>query len=560
MRFARAMTSVAWLSRIVAVLGLVGIASALSKPLHNRLHLVLDIVPPGTPAVADAATAASGVVLIVLSVGLRRRKHRAWLAATILVALSILLHLIKGLDVEEASLAAVVLALLIGGRGQFTAKPDPRSHRTTLITGAAALIVATGMGYLLLTLMHFQEAPSTTAWQRLQEALLGLFGLPGPIQFRTDEAQTRVFASLLVLGAAGVLATLAPALRPAGGPHPMDHEDRRRIRTLLAGHGGVDSLSYFATRNDRCAAFSPSGKAAVSFRVVGGVSIAGGDPVGDPEAWPQAIQEWLAQARGYGWAPAVLGASPWGAKVYARLGLSVLELGDEAILDTAAFSLQGRPMRAVRQAVGRVERAGYTVHLDRIADLEQSALEMLRRDAQAWRDGEVERGFSMALGRLAEPDDDNALLVRAVDGEGRLRGVLQLVPWGTDGLSLDVMRRDRASENGTVEAMVCALMSRAAEFGVKRVSLNFAVFRAVFERGERLGAGPIQRLQRNILLWASRFWQIEALYRANAKYQPLWSPRYLVYEEARDLPQVALAALRAEAFIVFPRWAQAVFR
>jgi lysyl-tRNA synthetase class 2 len=102
--------------------------------------------------------------------------------------------------------------------------------------------------------------------------------------------------------------------------------------------------------------------------------------------------------------------------------------------------------------------------------------------------------------------------------------------------------------------MVAGLMAAAPELGVKRVSLNFAVFRSVFARGERLGAGPALRIWRSVLLAASRFWQIESLYRANAKYQPEWVPRFICFRSSADLPRVGVAALRAEAFLVAPGW------
>ena len=62
--------------------------------------------------------------------------------------------------------------------------------------------------------------------------------------------------------------------------------------------------------------FSKTGKAAVTYRVVGTVSLAAGDPIGDPEAWPGAIDAWLAEARSFGWTPAVLGASERGATAF----------------------------------------------------------------------------------------------------------------------------------------------------------------------------------------------------------------------------------------------------
>jgi lysyl-tRNA synthetase class 2 len=372
--------------------------------------------------------------------------------------------------------------------------------------------------------------------------------------FVNSGAAQRASVGLAVLGAAVVLAFVVLALQPATGPHRLDATERRDVRHLLSRWGGVDSLSWFALREDRAVLFSPSRKAAVSYRIVGGVSLAAGDPLGDPEAWPGAISAWLEEAGTHGWVPGVLGASEAGAEAYHRAGLDALELGDEAILQTADFTTAGRRMRVVRQAVSRCRRAGLTTTCWRVRDLDEATREEVVHGAEAWRDGEVERGFSMALGRLADPEDSEAVLVICRDGSGHLRGLLQLVPWGSDGLSLDVMRRDRAAENGIIELMVTDLLAQAPLFGVVRVSLNFAVFRSVFARGERLGAGPVLRLWRAILLQASRFWQIESLYRANAKFQPEWVPRFACFRSAGDLPSVSLAALRAEAFIVAPAW------
>jgi lysyl-tRNA synthetase class 2 len=115
------------------------------------------------------------------------------------------------------------------------------------------------------------------------------------------------------------------------------------------------------------------------------------------------------------------------------------------------------------------------------------------------------------------------------------------------------MRRSPDCDNGVVELMVTDLMCRLTGTGISQVSLNFAVFRGVFERGSRLGAGPVLRLWRAVLLRASRFWQLESLYRANAKYRPEWHPRYLCFSSARDLAMVLVAAMQAEALLPRPR-------
>jgi lysyl-tRNA synthetase class 2 len=206
----------------------------------------------------------------------------------------------------------------------------------------------------------------------------------------------------------------------------------------------------------------------------------------------------------------------------ARYGLDALEPGDEAIAETAGFTLEGRAMRTVRQAYHRVRRSGCTIRVRRRSD---------RR----------ERGFSMALGRLGDPAD------------GRMRGLPGFVPWGPRGLSLDLMRRDRGADNGLVEFMAIELVRRAGELGVARVSLNFAMFRSVFERGGRLGAGPVLRVWHGLLTFCSRWWQIESLYRADAKFRPVWAPRYVLFGKAGELPRTGLAGARAEGFLAAPR-------
>jgi lysyl-tRNA synthetase class 2 len=97
------------------------------------------------------------------------------------------------------------------------------------------------------------------------------------------------------------------------------------------------------------------------------------------------------------------------------------------------------------------------------------------------------------------------------------------------------------------------MLQAAPALGITRLSLNFAVFRSALAGGERLGAGPFLRAWRGVLLVASRWWQIESLYRFNAKFQPDWQPRFICYPTARDIPRIAIAALEAEAFIAWPR-------
>ena len=135
-----------------------------------------------------------------------------------------------------------------------------------------------------------------------------------------------------------------------------------------------------------------------------------------------------------------------------------------------------------------------------------------------------------------------------------IRAVLQLVPWGADGLSLDLMRRDKSAQPGLNDFLITETIKAATGLGVKRISLNFAMFRAALERGERIGAGPVLKAWRSVLIFMSKWFQIESLYKFNAKFSPVWQPRFFVFPSTKDAPRIAIAALEAEAFLVWPEF------
>ncbi|MCW2600683.1 MAG: putative rane protein found fused to lysyl-tRNA synthetase like protein [Frankiales bacterium] len=545
---------VAWLLCLAG--GVLDLASAVTRGNSSRLTSLREYVPGGLSNVSTALTLVAGVLLVLVAQGLRRRKRRAWRVAVALLLGSVALHVLKGLDIEESAAAAALLVGLVAGRGEFYAKGDPRTRWRAVGAFLSLLLVSYGLGLAVVAFRDDAIVGPHSFAQVSEHVLVGLIGIHGPLQFQPDRAGQHddhlIGDALLALGLLTAVTTAYLVLRPAEPAARLSTDDEARMRELLTRHGQQDSLGYFALRRDKSVLWSPSGKACVAYRVVSGVMLASGDPLGDPEAWPGAIEAFLATAEEHAWTPAVMGCSEQAGKAWCRADLTALEIGDEAVLEVAEFSLEGRGMRNVRQAVNRVERAGYTAQVCRVADISPEQGTALRAQAAAWRGTDTERGFSMALGRFGDPADRECVTVMAFQ-EDRLRAFLHFVPWGTDGLSLDLMRRDRDADNGLNELLIVSALSAAPSLGVTRLSLNFAVFRSALERGERLGAGPIIRAWRGFLLFASRWFQIESLYRFNAKFRPEWEPRYVCYPQARDLPRVALAALEAEAFLVWPR-------
>ncbi|MGW0363154.1 phosphatidylglycerol lysyltransferase domain-containing protein [Streptomyces sp. NPDC002990] len=563
-----------WYLRVVTFVNFLS-AVWLSLGQDLRRHNTDDFY---TPYLLTAGFA-SGLFSLLLAVTMGRRKRAAWILNLVLAGLLLLAFAVAAFApctegdfnlcypefrdhpqnwVSLGLTAAFVGALLLGRR-EFYAKGDRSNPALATLVAAVGLLVTSLIAALLVgatdTGPDSSEAGFLDRWRYGVMRLITL--APDDMSYDAITPPGWVDVFINVMSMVLLLAVLFAAFRSRRAVDPLTEEDEERLRALLAKQGERDSLGYFALRREKSVVWSPTGKAAVTYRVVGGVSLASGDPIGDPEAWPGAIEPWLAEAREHGWVPAVMGASEEAGQIYARHGLDALELGDEAIVETDEFTLEGRAMRTVRQAYNRVKRAGYSVRIRRHADIPAEEMEVLVRRADDWRDGATERGFSMALGRLGDPRDGQCVMLECTDGHGELRAVLSFVPWGPKGLSLDLMRRDRDSENGLMEFMVIELLERSKEIGVTQVSLNFAMFRSVFERGSRLGAGPVLRMWRSLLSFFSRWWQIESLYRANAKYRPIWEPRFMLFEKSADLLRIGIAAGRAEGFLEapgLPKW------
>ncbi|MBN9794771.1 hypothetical protein DMP17_40240 [Pseudonocardia sp. TMWB2A] len=544
--------AVVWAARIVGALTVVAaVLPAPRRVIGSELRSTLGL-PAGLGLASLVVTALAGVGLLLLATGLRRRKQRAWWVATATTTFLVVVNLLHVLDqrrgIGPAVLVVALLAALIATRRYFVARQDPgglgRSVRSLLQFGLSGFLIV----WVLLALNPRRLVGDPSIAAQAAHAALSLIGVTGPVEFEQRAVWLDDLTSAIGL-TFGVVALVVAGYHLLRSPEPrpsLDPDDEQRLRALLDQRDG-DSLGYFALRRDKAAVFAHGGKSAVSYRVLAGVALASGDPVGDVGAWPGAIEAFLGICTRYGWSPAVMGCSERGATAWSKAGLDALELGDEAVLETASFSLDGRPMRGVRQTVNRMQRSGHTVEVTRLRDLDETARMRVAERAHRWRGAEDERGFSMASSRVADPSDPDAVIVTALR-DGEPSGMLQLVPWGRDGLSLDLMVRDADADNGINELMIAELMAAAKDHGVKRVSLNFAMFRSALERGERIGAGPVARGWARVLRIASRWWQIDSLYRFNAKFRPSWYPRYVLFPAVRDLPRVLFVVLEAEGF------------
>lgn len=537
----------------VFAVALINVIFALIPPSRHRLQHLLHVLPLGVAQAATAGTAVTGIGLIMMARGLRRGQRRTWLASVLLLALTTGLHLIHGGTWITTGISAVVLMVLLVRREAFRAETDQQSlpraiPKLLLVPLFVVLIASATVG--LTGHLHSGRA----WWNVLRGCTERLIGIN--TTYLPDGANDFLSPALFTVGLIVIIAMLYLFTRPVVDRRLSLHgtsAERRiaelRARDIVRRHGR-GSLDYFALRDDKQFFFFRD--SLVAYAVYGGVALISPDPLGPEAERSEVFAAFRGFAEARGWTIAVIGAGESWLPTYHGAGFHSIYIGDEAVVDCQTFSLEGGKMKGLRQAVTRLERKGYTVEFIDPSEIDPKHVNAIMTLIAKLRRGEGERGFSMMLGRLFNKKDKGLLLTIVNGPDGVPAAVCQFVPSpAIRGYSLDLMRRDPDEHpNGLIDFALCSTITYLKEHGGRGLSLNFSAFRNVLD-GEK-GDGLFTRVERWALKRMSGFLPIESLYSFNAKYQPGWLPRYLIYPAIESLVPVVAAVLRAESLTEIP--------
>lgn len=540
---ARARTVLAWLVGGVAALAILDAM----LPEH-RQSLVAAFDPAHVHGVSKALVVPIAAGLLVSARALARGSRRAWQTAIVLLAALLVLHIGRRFD-EGAVVTGVAVVALLARRVDFRAPGDPASRPRVLLQASLAAVGVVLYGVVTLWLNRLMADEPYTLGFALNVTGRAIAGLSFRGAAHLTDPVSEWFplsAFLLAWGSAALL--LVEWVAPWRYRLQRDEREHSLAHRLVTTWG-TDTLAPFALRADKSYFFSEDRAAFLAYRVVGGVALVAGDPIGPADLRRDVMQRFVEFAHERGWRVAILGAGEECVQGYRELGLRALYHGDEAVVRTESFSLEGRAIRKVRQSTHRLVHAGYTARVLRPSELDGALRNELEAIAAEWRGDQPERGFVMALDTLFRLGDEDSLFVVGFDDEGRPTGFLHFaVSRPGSALSLSSMPRRRNVPNGFTEWLICESVEWARGNGFDRVSLNFAPFAQLFERSdlafsERIVRGVLQRLK--------GWFQLDNLLQFNRKFFPEWQPRYVVVERIRDLPRVSVAALAAESYLPF---------
>jgi phosphatidylglycerol lysyltransferase len=312
-------------------------------------------------------------------------------------------------------------------------------------------------------------------------------------------------------------------------------------RQIAARSSRADA--QLALLGDKALLWSPGRTAFLMYAVSGRCWVAMGDPVGDAAEGGELAWRFREEADRQGAWPVFYQAAAASLPLYLEMGHVLLKLGEEAVVDLHAFSLDDPARKGLRRACDDAAAAGARFEVVDAAAV-PSLIPELKRVSDDWRarKGGVEKGF--AAGRF-----DEAYLARfpvaVVRVEGRIVAFanLWLAAEGTEA-TVDLVRWSRGAPPRVMELLFVELMLWAKERGYRAFNLGMAPLsgiqaHALGERWQELGSLVFRH--------GEHFQDLHGLRRYKERFGAEWRLRYLVVPPAAPVPRVldSIAALIA---------------
>ena len=528
---------------LTGAVGIVNLLSAVTPSLPERVDWLEQIFPFEVRAGAHLFAAISGFLLLTLATNLLRRKRLAWLLTVSLLAVSIASNLIKGWDYEESILSAILLGQLLLMRRVFTA----RSDRPSIIQGIKVLAIALLFTLVYGTLGFFWLDRHYDTTFRLGEALrqtLAIFFTVDNLGLQSTSRFGRFFIdSIYIIGAVTLLYALWMLLRPVLLQDTATPKERQRAKEIVERYG-CSSLARFALLDDKSYYFSPSGQSVVAYVPKDRGAIALGDPIGAIEDRSEAIAGFKQFCALNDWIPAFYQTLPDDLELYQSLNFKTIKIGEEAVVELHAFTLQGKAGKSLRPTINKFNKLGYTVRFYP-PPITDELLQELRAISNEWLSHMAGAEKKFSLGWF---DDDylrECEIVVVSNEQGNPIAFANIIPeYQRNEITIDLMRYLPEAERGTMDFLFISMLDRFKQQGYDGFNLGLAALSGV---GETVESSRMERGMHYLYEHLNQFYNFQGLRAYKDKFHPRWESRYLVYPQLAALPDVVIGLVRADS-------------
>lgn len=537
-------TSSDWLIEIPAILtfalGVINIISAVGRPLPSRVMAIRSIFSVDVLVFSRGFVLVTGLLLMILAYQLAQRSRTAWILSVSLISASIMAHLTKGFDVEEATFAAIVLLVLVVTRKEYRVKHQLQNIQSSLknifVFGAGVFIFGI-LGFFFLDQRYFgvsfQLGDSITHWSHL------FFGF-GDATLTPHTRFAWLFMYVITLsGVATLIYAFYSLFRPAYYLSSERPRDLARAEDLIAKYGH-DSLDNFKIDSDKEFFFSESGQAMIAFRQVRGFALALSDPVAkDIKDGKKAIAEFISFTADNGLSPAFVQAGSDYLKDYAKLDFNRMIMGEEAVVDLDHFTLDGPAGKEARYYLNRFAKEGFSFQT--YPELSTGLFQKLKQVNDEWLTipHYVERTFTE--GHLDIKTLEKEAIFTVEDSGGAVICFATVVEYPKSGLALlDLLRRRADVPNGAMDFLVYNLEGYFQEKNFRQFDLSLAPLSGI-PKEATIPEKTLKFAYKNL----NELYRFTGLRKFKDKFRPNWSPRYLVYQSNISLPFLIYAVLSA---------------
>jgi phosphatidylglycerol lysyltransferase len=527
---------------LVALMGVINVLSAVTPSMPERI-LVLETFSPLEVRHGGHLTAAlAGFALLVLSRGLARRKRVAWLLTMGVLGISVISHLVKGLDYEEALLAGGLMVMLWLMRDHFHADSDRPSIKQGmwLLAGAALFTLAYGIAGFFLLDRHYSVNFGLLAALRQTVIMFTQFYDPGlvPItRFGKYFVDSIYIVGVITFSYAGFM-----LLRPVFLREPATSEEHAHARAIVEKYGH-SSLARFLLFHDKRYFFTPGGSV-IGYALVGRNAVTLGDPIGPMDDQLPSIKAFKVFCQKNDWMPIYYQTLPETLNLYKQAGFDTLCIGNEGIVNLETFTLEGKAGKALRTPVNKLTNAGYKfiVHQPPISD---ELLEELRTISDEWLTMMHGSEKRFSLGWFDDDYIRNSPIGAVYSPEGWISAFANFVPeYQLNEVTVDLMRHRHEMENGTMDFLFASLFRWAKEQGYHGFNLGLSSLSGV---GEQANDPAIEKVMHWIYENVNQFYNFKGLHSYKEKFHPEWSPRYIIYPGAVNLAPGWLAVVQANS-------------
>ena len=528
---------------LTGAVGVANLLSAVTPSLPERIDWLEQIFPFEIRAGAHLFTVISGFFLLVLAANLLRRKRLAWLLTVTMLIVSIFSNLLKGWDYEESLLSGLLLGLLLWMRSLFTA----RSDRPSIIQGIRVFIFAVlftlaygTLGFYWLdrhysTTFHLGEATKQTLAIFFTDNNLGLQP--------TSRFGIFFVNSIYLIGAVTLLYALWMLLQPVLLHNEATSSERQKAKEIVEQYG-CSSLARFALLDDKSYYFSPSGQSVIAYVPKERGAIALGDPIGAKEDRSEAISGFKRFCALNDWIPAFYQTLPDDLELYQSLNFKTLKIGEEATVDLRSFTLQGKAGKNFRPVINKFNKLGYEVrfHAPPIAD---KLLQELRAISNDWLEQMAGSEKRFSVGWFEDKYIQSCEVAVVHNDRGNPVAFANIIPeYHRNEATIDLMRHLEEAERGTMDFLFLSMFERFKQQGYDSFNLGLAALSGV---GNTVQSSRMERGMHYLYEHLNQFYNFQGLRAYKDKFHPDWESRYLVYPQFTELPEIAVALVRADS-------------